>query len=40
LAGSDIQECQIEAAQGLYYLGNHRGEAILLPLLQSDSPPA
>ena len=38
LAASGIPECQIEAAQGLYYLRNHRGEAILLPLIKSDSP--
>ncbi len=37
LAASGIPECQIEAAQGLYYLGNHRGEAILLPLIESRS---
>ena len=38
LAASGIPECQVEAAQGLYYLGNHRGEAILLTLIESDSP--
>ncbi len=38
LAVSGIPECQIEAAQGLHYLGNHRGEEILLPLIESDSP--
>jgi len=38
LADSGISECQVEAAQGLYYLGNHRGEAILLPMIESDSP--
>lgn len=38
LAASGIPECQIEAAQGLHYLGNHRGEEILLPLIESDSP--
>ena len=38
LAAGGIPECRIEAAQGLYYLGNHRGEAILLSLIESDSP--
>lgn len=38
LAASGIPDCQIEAAQGLYYLGNHRGEEFLLPLIGSDSP--
>ena len=35
LAASGIPECQVEAAQGLQYLGNHRGEKILLPLLEN-----
>lgn len=38
LAASGIPDCQVEAAQGLYYLGNHRGEGLLLPLIDSDSP--
>ncbi len=38
LAESGISECQIEAAQGLYYLGNHHGEAVLLAVLKSKVP--
>ena len=37
LAASGIPQCRIEAAQGLYYLGNYRGAAILLPLIESDA---
>ncbi|MHC4994279.1 MAG: HEAT repeat domain-containing protein, partial [Planctomycetota bacterium] len=38
LAASGIEELQIEAAQGFYYLKHKRGEAIILPLLNSDDP--
>ena len=38
LAESGVVELQIEAAQGFYYLQHHRGEEILLPLVESDSP--
>lgn len=34
LANSGIPEYQIEAAQGLFYLQHHRGEGVLLPLVE------
>jgi HEAT repeat protein len=38
LAGSGIAACQVEAAQGFYYLRHHRGELPLLPLAGHDDP--
>ncbi len=38
LAASGVPECQVEAAQGLYYLGSHHGESILLPLVETELP--
>ena len=38
LAESGIRPCQIEAAQGFYYLEHPRGEAVLLPLARHRDP--